>query len=66
MKPGSSQASPGERPGTLVADGLGLALTTPAGRLGLERAQLAGRKRTDAASLRRGAPGLVGQTVGLR
>lgn len=62
VEPGES----GERPGTLVADGLGLALTTPAGRLGLERAQLAGRKRTDAASLRRGAPGLVGQTVGLR
>jgi methionyl-tRNA formyltransferase len=49
----------------LVADGDGLALTTAAGRLLLRRAQLAGRRPMDAASLRRGAPELVGQTVAL-
>lgn len=56
---------PGDRPGLLVADGDGLALTTTAGRLLLRRAQLAGRRPMDAASLRRGAPELVGQTVEL-
>lgn len=57
---------PGDRPGTLVADDDGLALTTEAGRLRLLRAQLAGRRPIDAAALRRGAPGLVGLTVRLR
>lgn len=56
----------GDMPGTLVADEGGLALTTSSGRLRLKRAQLAGRRVTDAASLRRGAPGLIGQTVKLR
>jgi methionyl-tRNA formyltransferase len=60
------EAVPGDRPGRLVADGDGLALVTADGRLRLERAQLAGRRTTDAASLLRGAPGLVGQTVRLR
>lgn len=55
-----------DRPGTLVADGDGLALTTAAGRLRLIRVQLAGRRTTDGAALRRGAPGLVGLTVELR
>lgn len=55
--------APGDIPGTLVADGDSLALATVAGRLRLDRAQLAGRRSTDAAALRRGAPGLVGQTV---
>lgn len=59
-------AAPADIPGTVVADGNGLALTTTTGRLRLRRAQLAGRRPTDGASLRRGAPGLVGQTVGLR
>jgi methionyl-tRNA formyltransferase len=57
---------PGDTAGTLVADADGLALTTAVGRLRLKRAQLAGRRATDAASLRRGAPTLVGQTVALR
>lgn len=55
-----------DRPGRLVADGNGLALTTAEGRLRLRQVQLAGRRPMDAASLRRGAPELVGQTVGLR
>lgn len=59
-------SEPGDMPGRLVADGDGIALTTAAGRLRLVRAQLAGRRPTDAASLRRGAPDLIGQTVGLR
>ena len=57
---------PGDTLGSLVADGGGLAMTTRDGRLRLKRAQLAGRRATDAASLRRGAPGLVGQAVELR
>lgn len=57
---------PGDHPGALVADATGLALATVAGRVRIERAQLAGREVTDAASLRRGAPGLVGQRVLLR
>jgi methionyl-tRNA formyltransferase len=61
-----AETMPDDTPGTLVADGSGLALATVAGRLRLRRAQLAGRRPADAASLRRGAPGLVGQTVGLR
>lgn len=59
-------AAPGDEPGRLVADGNGLALTTSSGRLRLVRAQLAGRRVTDATSLRRGAPGLVGLAVELR
>jgi methionyl-tRNA formyltransferase len=54
----------GDQPGRVAADDDGLALTTPDGRLRLLRVQLAGRNATDAASLRRGAPGLVGATVG--
>lgn len=61
-----AEGMPGDVPGTLVADADGLALATRAGRLRLRRAQLAGRRPTDAASLRRGAPALVGQTVELR
>jgi methionyl-tRNA formyltransferase len=57
---------PGDRPGEIVADDGGLALATADGRLRILRAQLAGRRTTDAVSLRRGAPGVVGQTVELR
>lgn len=60
-------AEPGDMPGRVVADGGdGLALTTGDGRLSLEEAQLAGRRSMDAASLRRGTPDLVGQTIELR
>lgn len=57
---------PADRPGWIVADGDGLALTTADGRLRLRRVQLPGRRPMDAALLRRGAPQLVGRTVGLR
>jgi methionyl-tRNA formyltransferase len=60
------RGEPSDQPGVLEADGDGLALTTVAGRLRLVEVQLAGRRRTDAASLRRGAPGLVGRSVALR
>ena len=53
-------AEPSDRPGRLEADRDGLALTTADGRLRLVDVQLAGRRRTDAASLRRGAPALAG------
>ena len=59
-------SEPDDAPGRVVADADGLALTTAEGRLRLKRAQLAGRRPTDAASLRRGAPGLVGQSIDLR
>lgn len=65
----SAQATAGEpadKPGRLEADGEGLALTTADGRLRLLQVQLAGRRATDAASLRRGAPDLVGRLVELR
>lgn len=61
-----ANGEPGDAPGMLVADNGDLALTTSAGRLRLKRVQLAGRTVMDAAAVRRGAPGLVGQTVGLR
>jgi methionyl-tRNA formyltransferase len=61
-----ARGEPGDVPGRLVSDGEGLALTTADGRLRLRQAQLAGRRVMDAASLRRGAPDLVGQTVELR
>ena len=57
---------PFDQPGRLVADGDGLALTTGDGRLRLLKVQLAGRRTIDAASLRRGAPGLVGRPIELR
>jgi methionyl-tRNA formyltransferase len=57
---------PADQPGRIVADDDGLALTTSAGRLRLRRVQLAGRRAMDPASLRRGAPELVGQSVALR
>jgi methionyl-tRNA formyltransferase len=57
---------PTDQPGRIVAHDGGLALTAAGGRLRLRQAQLAGRRSMDAASLRRGAPELVGQTVWLR
>ena len=64
-----SEVRPGhqdDQPGLLVAEGDGLALTAADGRLLLTRLQLAGARAMDGPSLRRGAPGLIGQTVGLR
>jgi methionyl-tRNA formyltransferase len=57
---------PTDEPGRIVAHDDGLALTTTDGRLRLRRVQLAGRRAMDAASLRRGAPELIGRTVELR
>jgi methionyl-tRNA formyltransferase len=56
----------GDTPGAIVADGDGIALATTEGRLRVLEAQLAGRRPMDAEALRRGAPGLIGPTVGLR
>jgi methionyl-tRNA formyltransferase len=61
-----ASSQPGDVPGLIVADDGGMALTTIDGRLRLEQVQLAGRRTTDAASLLRGAPGLVGRAVELR
>lgn len=61
-----ASGQPGDMPGKLVDDADGIALTTADGRLRILEAQLAGRRQMDAGALRRGAPGLVGQMVGLR
>jgi len=52
--------SAGDRPGTLEADGDGLALATVDGRLRLDQLRLAGAGRMSGAELRRGRPALVG------
>ena len=57
------ESAPDDVPGTIVADGDGLALTTSVGRLRLGVVQLAGRRAMDASTLRRGAPDLVGAMV---
>lgn len=51
-------------PGTVVADGDGLAIATARGRLRLLEVQPAGGRRMDSAALRRGRPGLVGGRIG--
>lgn len=52
------------QPGTLVADGPGLALATSAGALRLDRVQPAGGRAMTGAELLRGRPGLAGMSVG--
>jgi len=53
----------GDVPGTLVADGQGLALATASGRLALLGVQPAGGRPMDGASFRRGRPAVVGARV---
>ena len=50
-------------PGAIVAHGEGLALVTGRDLLRLDEVQLAGRRVTGAAELRRGRPGLAGERV---
>lgn len=59
VSPGASS----DEPGRIVADGDALALATADGRLLLRQVQLEGRRTMDGATLRRGAPGLVGTAV---
>ena len=54
----------GDVPGTLIADGPGLALATPSGRLVLLEVRPAGGRPMDGAAYRRGHPGAVGSKVG--
>jgi methionyl-tRNA formyltransferase len=54
---------PGDEPGIVAAFGDGLAFSTASGRLVLEEAQLAGRRRVAGAELRRGYPSLVGESA---
>jgi methionyl-tRNA formyltransferase len=54
---------PGDRPGTIVAAGSGLALVASDGRLVVDEAQPPGGRRMSGADLRRGRPWLVGQAV---
>lgn len=50
-------------PGTLVADGIGLALTTRSGRLLLLEVRPAGGRAMDGAAFRRGRPAVIGTRV---
>jgi methionyl-tRNA formyltransferase len=62
-----AQVAPGEssdRPGRVVADGDGLALTTVDGRLRLLEVQVAGGRPMSAAAFRRGHPAILGQPGG--
>ncbi len=58
LAPGAGQ------PGSLLADGDGLALAAVGGRLRLDEVQLAGRRPMSSAELRRGHPELVEERVG--
>jgi methionyl-tRNA formyltransferase len=55
---------PGDVPGSLVADGDGLALTTGDGRLVLDEVQLAGRRPLGGPAFLRGQRDLLGAQVG--
>jgi methionyl-tRNA formyltransferase len=59
-----AQLPPDPPPGTLVADGDGLALVTGEDGLRLLEVQPAGGRRMSGAELRRGRPGLVGSRIG--
>ncbi|MEW5991882.1 MAG: methionyl-tRNA formyltransferase [Chloroflexota bacterium] len=56
-------AAPGDVPGTLLADGDGLALATAAGRLRLLEVRPAGGRAMSGAAFRRGRPSLVGASI---
>ena len=68
-RPGPAEAGAGAaggqtvEPGTIVADGDGLALVTAQGALRLLRVQLAGGRAMSSAELRRGRPALVDSRV---
>ena len=57
-------AQPGDVPGSLVAQGDGIALTTGDGRLVLDEVQLAGRRPLGGAAFLRGQRQLLGAQVG--
>jgi methionyl-tRNA formyltransferase len=59
-----TDAVAGDVPGTLVAEGPGLALATGSGRLLLLEVQPAGGRPMDGAAYRRGRPTVVGSRVG--
>ena len=56
---GAGPNEPGDRAGTLVADGDGLAVVASPGRLRLVEVQPAGGRRMSAAELLRGRPGIL-------
>lgn len=56
-------ADAGDRPGTIVADGAGLALATADGRLRLLEVRRAGGRTMDGSAYRRGRPTVVGARV---
>lgn len=59
-----ADAHPGDVPGTLVAEGGGIALATAGGRLALLQVRPAGGRPMDGAAFRHGRPAAVGSRVG--
>jgi len=57
-------SAPGDEPGTLVAEGDGIALATTEGRLVLDEVQLPGRRKLPGAEFLRGQHELIGTRVG--
>jgi len=57
-----AESATGDRPGTIVPDGTGLAFVASPGRLRLLDVQPAGGRRMTSAELRRGRPGIIGPT----
>jgi methionyl-tRNA formyltransferase len=64
LRAGVSSPAQGDVPGTLVAHGPGLALSTASGRLVLLEVRPGGGRPMDGASFRRGHPATVGARVG--
>jgi len=60
---GVEPGQPGDRPGSLMADGDGLVLVTADGRLRLLDVQPSGGRRMGIAAFRRGHPAIVGSLV---
>jgi methionyl-tRNA formyltransferase len=56
-------SDPADVPGTLVAEGSGLALATAGGRLRLREVRPAGGRPMDGAAYRRGRPAVVGARI---
>ena len=63
LRAGIGEGSAGDEPGMIVADGPGVALATPAGRLRLLEVRPAGGRPMDGAAYRRGRPAVVGARV---
>ena len=63
LRAAAARGMPGDRPGEIVGDGDGLALTADDGRLALLEVRPAGGRSMTASELRRGRPAFAGATV---